>query len=89
MPRRSPVGELASAQTKKEFADRLSSYTALTAEEIERLFPAKTDRDELLELIRIVDADADDKEKRAELIAKIGGISRAVLAITKKFAGIP
>jgi hypothetical protein len=53
-----------------------------------RLYPTKVDREELLDLIRIVDADADDMEKRTELTAKVGGISRAVLAITKKFVGV-
>jgi hypothetical protein len=86
MPKKSKIGELASAATKAEFGDKLSSYTSLTAREIEVLFPKKTDREELIELLRIVNSDADDKRKRAELTEKIGKVGGAVIKIVKKFA---
>ena len=85
MPKKSAVGKIASATTKKEFADELSSHTTLTADEIKALFPKKADRDELMELIKIVNSDADDKEKKAELINKIGKVRGAVIKIGKKF----
>jgi hypothetical protein len=86
MAKRSPVGELASAKTKKQFAEELSSYTSLTSREIEELFPTKSDREELLELIKIVNSDASDNQKKADLAGKIGKVSGAVIKITKKLA---
>lgn len=85
MAKRSPVGKIASAKTKAQFAEEISSYTTLTAEEAKELFPKKSDREELLDLIRIVNSDAEDKEKKAELIKKIGKVSGAVIKIGKKF----
>jgi hypothetical protein len=86
MPRKSKIGELASAATKAEFGDQLSSYTNLTADEIKALFPKKSDREELVELLRIVNSDADDKTKKAELIEKIGKVGGVVIKVAKKFA---
>ena len=85
MPKKSSVGKIASAKTKKEFAEKLSSHTTLTANEIETLFPKKADREELMELIEIVNSDADDKAKKAELKNKIGKVGGAVIKIGKKF----
>jgi len=86
MPKKSTVGELASAATVTDFAEQLSSYTTLTADEIATLFPKTTDRVELMELLKIVGADADDKEKKAQLVARIDSVGGAVLKIVKKFA---
>lgn len=85
MAKRSAIGKLAGAKTKKQFANELSSYTTLTSDEIQNLFPKKSDREELLELIKIINSDADDKEKKAELIDKIGKVSGAIIKIGKKF----
>lgn len=85
MPKKSNVGILASAATKEEFGDKLSSYTSLTSKEIEDLFPVKSDREELLELIKIVNSSADENTKKAELVGKIGKVSGAVIKIGKKF----
>jgi len=84
MPKKSVVGALTSAQTKGEFGEQLSSYTTLTSAETQALFPTKTDRDELLELIKIVTSSADENTKRAELAAKIGKVGGAVMKIIKK-----
>lgn len=84
MPKKSEIGELASAKTTAEFADKLSSYTTLTAAEIATLFSAKSDREELMELITIVQSDADDKAKQAKLVESIGKISGAIIKIAKK-----
>lgn len=85
MATRSTIGSLASATTKKQFADNLSSYVSLTSTEIAELFPTKTDREELLELIKIVTADTEDKKKEARLIDRIGQVSGAVIKILKQF----
>jgi Trp operon repressor len=83
MPKKSAIGELASAKTKVVFADKLSSHTKLTADEIKTLFPTKSDRDELMELIKIVHSDADDKAKQAQLAENIGKVGGAIIKIAK------
>lgn len=85
MPRKSIVGKLASKATKAEFASELSSYTSLTQKEIETLFPKKGDREELLELIKIVESSSKENEIKAELVKNIGKVSGAVLKIARKF----
>jgi len=86
MPNKSAIGKLASAKTKVEFAEELSSLTAFTSQELKDLFPLKSDREEWLELAKIVNSDATDKDKQAELVAKIGKVSSAVIKIGKRFA---
>lgn len=86
MAKKSALGEIASAETKKEFADKLSSYTSLSAKEIEDLFPKQSDRDELVELMKIVGSAADENSQKAELMQKIGTVSGAVIKLAKKFA---
>ena len=86
MAKRSAIGRLASANTKARFAEELSSHTSLTSDEIKELFPIKSDRQELLELIKIVNSDAADKEKRAQIAEKIGKVGGAVIKVVKKFA---
>ena len=50
------------------------------------LFPKKSDREELVELLKIVNSATDDNQKKAKITAKIGTISGTVLKIAKKFA---
>ena len=85
MAKRSKIAEFASTETKKEFADKLSRYTTLTAEEIQQLFPKKSDREELMELLKIVNSDANDKVKKTRLVENISKVSGAVITIGKKF----
>jgi hypothetical protein len=83
MPKKSDIGKLASASTKVQFADQLSSLTKWTADEVKELFPTKSDRDELMELIKIVNSDTDEKAKQAQFAENIGKISGAIIKITK------
>lgn len=84
MAKRSDIGLSASKATRKAFAEKFSSYTSFTAEEIKKLFPKKADRKKLEALIEIVNSDKEEKEKRAELVKKIGQVSGAVIKLTKK-----
>ena len=83
MPRKSEIGKLASAKTKVQFADQLSSLTKWTSDEIKELFPKKTDREALMELIQIVHSDADDKAKQAKLTENIGKVGGAIIKLAK------
>lgn len=86
MAKRSAIGKLASAKTKKVFGEKLSSLTTLTSEEVAVLFPTKADREELVELLRIVNASTADNVKKAKLTKRISKVSGAVIKIAKKFA---
>jgi hypothetical protein len=86
MAKKSKIGELASVATKDEFAQELSSFTTLTADEIKALFPTESDRAELLELLRIVNSAGSENAKKAEIVEKIGTVSGAVVKLAKKFA---
>jgi len=86
MPQLSKIGKLAKQKTRAQFATELSNHTALTSAEIETLFPLKSDREALLELLKIVNSASEENEKKAELAAKIGSVGGAVLTIAKKFA---
>lgn len=84
MVKQSTIGQRASKKTKKDFADELSSNTIFTAKEVEEFFPKKTDREELVTLIKIVNSNSNEKEKKAELVAQIGKVSGAVMRVVKK-----
>jgi hypothetical protein len=86
MPTKSEVGKLASTKTKKEFGAELSRLTSLTEKEAKELFPKKSDREELVELLKIVNSASDDNQKKAKIVAPIGPMIGAVLTIAKKFA---
>lgn len=88
MAKKSEIGEAASEKSKKIFADEISSLTMLTAEEILTLFPKETDRKELEELLKIINADSEDKAKQQKLVDNINKISGAILTIGKKFIGV-
>ena len=80
----SDIGKMASARTKKQFADELSRHTTLTAKEIESLFPRKSDRDAMLTLVRIVQSNADDNEKKAKIVEQAGAVSGAILKVVSR-----
>jgi len=86
MPKKSAVGQIASKKTKKEFSNELSSHTQLTAEEVSNLFPKKSDREELLLLLELINSAADENEKKAKIAEKIEKISGAVIKLAKNFA---
>ena len=86
MPKPSPIGEIADAETRQEFANALAKHTSLTAKEVGDLFPKKADQEELLALLEIVSSSANDNEKKARLIENIGDVAGAVIKITKKVA---
>lgn len=84
-PKRSPVGALASADTRTQFADTLSSYTTLTAEQAANLFPTKADRDELVALLSAVRSATNDNQRRTRVIEQIESFAGAVVKIVAQF----
>jgi hypothetical protein len=85
MAKKSNVGRVASERTKKVFANKISSLTILTSDEVQKLFPEKADRKELDTFLKIVNEDIDDKLKKIKLIENIEKVGGAILKIGKKF----
>jgi len=88
MAKKTNIGKRASDKTKKAFADEISSLTILTSEEIQNLFPKKADRVELDELLKIINLDIDDKEKKIKLVENIEKVGGAIIQIGKKLVAI-
>ncbi len=73
-------------RTDIKLANKISSISRLTDEEVKRLFPDSADVKKLAELMQIVKRAGDHNEKVSEIVAnaeKFGGI---VLALLSKFA---
>ena len=87
MAKASKVGMLARAETKAAFAERLSSLTSFTSKELKDLFPAKSDRDELEELMKIVKSSSDENAKKAALIGKVNKVAGALIKVGQRFEG--
>jgi hypothetical protein len=86
MPKQDIYSTLSETKTSEMFANELSSYSSLTSEQIKGLFPEKSDRDEIIALLKIVNSASDDNEKKTELIKNIGDIGGAVITVAKHFA---
>lgn len=86
MPKPSKIARIARVKTKERFGEELSSHTALRASELESLFPKQSDRDEIVELLKIVNSATSENNKKAKIVKNIGKVSGAVVKIGKKFA---
>ena len=84
MAKLSDIGLSAAQATKEAFAEEFSSHTSFTAEETKKLFPKKSDREELEALIEIVNSNKREAVKRAELVSKIGKVGGAAIKLAKK-----
>jgi hypothetical protein len=81
---KSEIGKAASALTREEFGEEVSSFTQLTKAQIDFLFPTDADREELAMLIDVVLNAANENEKRARLIGSINKIAGAVVKLLEK-----
>ena len=84
MVEQSDIGKKASEETRKDFAQELSSYSSFTSAELEELFPEETDQEELKNLIKIVNSSTDENEQKADLFNNFQDVGGAVLKIVKK-----
>ena len=84
MPTKSHIGKAASEETREAFAERISSYTILTAKEVERLFPEESDRTDLDKLIEILNSHRAEDAKREFLIDNIDRVASPIFQLLKK-----
>lgn len=69
-------------QTNKELADEIAALTTLTSAQLEKLLPKKQDKEQLKELIKIVNAAASENTRIATLrtkMTKLGGVVFKIL----------
>ena len=57
----------AQTRTNEEYVGVISSLTRLKDDDVEKLFPEKSDKDKLMELLAIVNSETSQNEKIAQL----------------------
>ena len=80
----SAAAKRAQMQTDEEYAGAISRLTRLKDEDVEKLFPEKSEKDKLMELLAIVNSKTSQNEKVAKLKEngeKFGGILIKVLKL--------
>ena len=82
--KKSEIGKAASALTREQFSDEISSFTQLTKQQIDALFPTQTDREELGTLVDVVLNAADENERKAKLVGNITKVAGAVVKLLQK-----
>jgi hypothetical protein len=83
MGRFSDILERSAQKTDAQLASEISSLTRLKDEEINSLFPAQPDKENLLKLLEIVNAATDENNKTAELIKNIDKLAGAAIKLIK------
>ncbi len=80
------VARRAAEATDKQYASELSSLCRLTDAEIKKYFPAREDKDALLELLKVVRAATDENEKMVRLKENIDKFAGIVVKLVKVLA---
>lgn len=73
----------AQQQTDEEYKSVISSLTRLTDEEIDKLFPEKSDKDKLMELLTLVNAETTANQKIIKLKENAEKFSAVMLKLIK------
>lgn len=69
--------------TNTQLATQISSLTALKDSQINSLFPAKSDKENLLQLLDIVNAATDENKKITQLRDNIEAVAGTVIKLVK------
>ena len=80
------IAEEAEARTDARLAGELAAVTRLTAEDIQRHFPAAADAKRLLELMEIVQSATNRNEKVQKLVQNAEKFAGVVLTLLTKIA---
>ena len=70
--------------TLGQLDSKISSLTRLKDSELSSWFPAKADKQKLLQLMQIVQSASSDNEKKAELIKNIESVASVVITMLSK-----
>ena len=71
--------------TNEQLGDELARLTPLTAEEINKLLPKKTDKERLKQLIQLVNSSASQNKKLASLTSNFSELGGVVLTVLTKY----
>jgi hypothetical protein len=77
------AAERAAEKTNIEYASKISNLTRLTDKEIGKLFPARTDKNRLMELLAIVNDSTNKNQKIIKLKKNIDTLAPVVLKLVK------
>lgn len=75
------AAEQARKETDEKYRQVIATLTRLSEEDVERLFPTRTDKDRLLELLDIVNQETDDNIKVARLKEDIESYGTIILKL--------
>lgn len=75
------AAEQARKETDEKYRQVIATLTRLSEEDVERLFPTRTDKDRLLELLEIVTQETDDNIKVARLKEDIESYGTIILKL--------
>ena len=70
-------------ETDKELSEELDKLNGLSDEKISELLPARTDQDQLKDLIDAVNNETDKNKKKAVLLDRLAVVTPAVKAVVK------
>lgn len=70
-------------KTNEELASEISSLTRLKDNEINKLAPAKQDKERLLQLLEIVNSATSENEKAAKLKGNIESLAATAIKLVK------
>ena len=83
MGRFSDILQQAADMTDVELASQISSLTSLNNSQINQLFPAKSDKQNLLKLLDIVNSGTDDNNKITRLAGNIESLAGTVIKLVR------
>ena len=77
--------EASADRTKERLADRISSLTRMTEDEIQDLLPEEADKEKMVRLMTIVRSSDEHNKKVSNLISNIEELGGIVLSLLDKF----
>lgn len=84
MVEQSDIGKKASEETRKAFAQELSSHSSFTSAELEEFFPEEDDQEGLKKLIEIVKSSTNENKQKADLHKNFQDVGGAIIKVVKK-----
>lgn len=84
MGRYSAAARKARNQTNKQLGDEISALGPMTRDKLKELLPKKRDKEQFVELMKIVESEKSDDEKLASLTANVqtlGGVALKALKL--------
>lgn len=75
-------------RTDLKYAQQISELLEIDPKKLAKYFPEQTDKDKLVELIKIVNNSTDQNEKIAQIQENISNYAETVISIVKYIKGV-